>query len=381
MGEFAFGEALLERFVVPLLLGRKVHIGAPLEERGAERLLTSIMRGLDETSIGKTLQQARLQQLLALGYVGAAPRLADEGPAICPLIALHDLLFLAHPEATRLKPERLLHIARHACRLCQEAKPDVEQIEVTSRLAVLYRRHSLLGRLWELHRQDVIRTRGNKIQLYRGVAPPRRVLGKEFETDQVTQIRILPELAELGEGQGLQVLRAMLWASPLTDLLQPTRAGLPLADLPLDLLSHGPWLAQKPVARLLVRRYLQLGLFAVAPVLTALLVALLQPANAALRASGRPELFIWLCLLGHLHLSAHVLAAQALPPADSAPALLDFYALYAAFFAQHPALSQPPDIKSNVQLFMQIEHHVQSCRDLGGSQRVHHFSELLRNMT
>jgi hypothetical protein len=369
MSDHSWAEALLQRFVLPLLAGSEVHVGTPLGSRGAERLLSAIAHGLDGTRSGERLQAERKTQLAALGAKLPPFRLSDDDEGALLLVALHDLLFLAHPDATRLKPERLAGVAHEARRLCEQAGPaeseEAPDTNMASALLPLYGRHSLLGPLWQLHLEEADAKAGGE----------KRPLGAK-ESATASRRPLLPELIDLCEGLGAQVLHGLLRGSPLTDLLQPIRADLSAA-LPLDLLSQARYLRLPAVARLLLRRYLELGLAAVGPVLVSEFIALLKQPAALCTPAARRDLGTWLCLFSHLHLLAHVVAELPLPAASSPPALLDFYALYAALLSRHPGLAMPEDVLADPLLRGQIELHQQRCRALCGPSRTRELSTLL----
>jgi hypothetical protein len=266
----------------------------------------------------------------------------------------------------RLKPERLATVARSALALCRSGRPGT--------LPTLFGRHSLLGRLWRLCRDDVRRHTRRGAVVYRGMPPPRRLLAGLLP-DETLRTELLPELCGLGDGLGAEIVQALLKSSPLTDLLEPARGEL-LFTLPLDLLKPARWLQEPKVARLLSRRYLELGLPKVGPVLGAGLIALLAHARAA-RAPISAELSTWLCLVSHLHLCVHVVAETVLPPPGAPPPLLDFYALFAALFVHRPELAMPPDVLSDALLRPQVERHVERCRALAGPTRIKRLAELL----
>jgi len=377
MSETAWAEELLDRFVIPLILGAEVHVGAPLGSAGALRLQAAAAHGLDGTQGGETLRSARQERLLALGWSAGAPSLCEDSSALLLLVALHDLLFLAHPDASRLKPEDLLGVGRGALLLCRRASLDAVSAEAA--LDLVFGRHSLLGRLWELGRDDVRRSSRRGVQVYKGMRPPRRWLPGSDTPDEVQRVELLPELVGVASGLGAEVLRALLGKSPLTGLLEPVRGQL-VPGLTLDWVAQAGWLRQKAVARVVVRRCLELGLHTAGPALASVLQELLASAcSAAAEASPRRDLCTWLCLISHLHIVAHVLTEAALPGADSSTALLDFYGLFAALSVQRPDLAMPPDALADPLLRARLEQHAQRCRDLAGSARTRALAALLPN--
>lgn len=364
MSDTSWAESLLARFVIPLVRGAEVHVGAPLGSRAAQRVKDAIGRGLDGTQTGQALSAARHEALVELGCTDEAPTLSDDPLAPLVLIALHDLLFLQHPESSRLKPEARASVLAAAQRLAERAELTADPTE----LPVLLGRHSLLSRLFMLERDDTRRQTRSGVEVFKGQPAPRRWFSDD-DDDEVLRIAVLPELAHLQNGLGTATLQALLRASPLTALYQPLRTVPPVELLPL-----GGWLALPRVARLITRRYLELGLPAVGPVLSgALLASFVKPepdADAEQDPDADRHRAAWLCFLSHLHLVAHVVGGVALPTASAAAETLDFYALYAALHTGRPALAAPPDAHLDPSLRAAIAQHAARCQGLVGPSRV-----------
>src|SRR5688572_17138297 len=104
MSDTAWAESLLTRFVIPLVDGAEVHVGAPLGEGAAERLQRALVNWQETSATGQALQAARRAVLVEIGFADDPPRLSDDVTLPWLLVGLHDLLFLQHPESSRLKP-------------------------------------------------------------------------------------------------------------------------------------------------------------------------------------------------------------------------------------------------------------------------------------
>jgi hypothetical protein len=350
MSDTAWAESLLTRFVIPLIDGAEVHVGAPLGVRGALRLKDAVAGGLDGTASGQALRAARRVLLAEIGCADEPPTLLDDVGAPSLIVALHDLLFLQHPESTRLKPEACGAVKRTAQTLAKKA----ELFAAAAELPTLLGRHSLLGRLLLLQRDDTRRKTRNGLEVYRGQPAPRRWLPFSEDDDEVLRVAVLPELERLGN----DVWQVILWGSPLTALLHPL-CGLTIVDV----LQFGGWLAVPQVARLITRRYLELGLPAVGPVLSDVL-------QHGLGAPPQAACLAWVRLCSHLHLVAHILGGMALPAPSAAPELLGFYALFPALCAKRPELAAPPDVWSDPSLRLAVEQHAARCKGLVASSRV-----------
>lgn len=377
-------ESFLARFVLPLVQGGELHVGAPLGVRGAQRLLDAAHAGLDGTPAGERLQALRLRRLQPL-TPAPAPVLLEDRSALFLLVALHDLLFAVRPEAEALG-ERALPVWRSALGLIGRARdvlcgqklrqldapprqsasvPPAHDLRERQALPRLLARHSLLAGVWTLQRADVHRSsRWGQAEL-RGALPAQGTglwarLSKVEEA--VTMTACLPEL--LAHPHGGTAARALLTASPLTALLEPpapedddtgARFLLPLLD----------WLRFPQVARLLARHYLAWDGAALGRALGPVAAAgLCEPAACA-------QLGTLLRLFCHIHL---LRAVAELPPPPSpgllTPAAIDFYALLPVLRAAWPALAAPPDLTRDPALDARAAAYADACRALAGPERL-----------
>lgn len=362
MSDLTWAESLLTRFVIPLVDGAEVHVGAPLGSRAAQRMKDAVGGGLDKSPSGQALSMARRTALVELGLADDGPSLIDDAGAPFVLVALHDLLFLQHPESSRLKPEARASLLATAQRLAEKAALSSE-LDVAD-MSTLFARHSLLSRLFLLKRDDTRRQTRNGVEVFKGQPAPRRWFSDD-DDDEILRVMVLPELALLQNSLGTATLQALLSASPLTALYHPLRT-VP----PVELLPFGGWLAVPQVARLLTRRYLELGLAAVGPVLSAALLASFEQAPVLPEQGEDRQRVAWLCFLSHLHLVAHVVGGAALPTASSAAETLDFYALFAALHSARPSLAAPHDAHFDPSLRSAIAQHAAHCQGLVGPSRV-----------
>ena len=392
MSDTQWAEQLLQRFVLPLVHGAALQVGAPLGRRGVKRLLSAIAAGLDGTPVAQELAQARQLRLRALLPAASVPRLADDRAAALLIIAVHDLLFLHHPAAARLSQRQTellrgfalqlgaraaAHLPTAATALspsASAANPTNGPTERPDRFGPaterLLGRHSLLAGLFSLWRAD---TRAQSFwgeREYRGVVPPsprlRALLGRApLVLPGRRQVSVLAEL--LAQPESAAVLLAVLAASPLTALLPPV--GCPL--LPA-LAEQARWLRVPTVARLVVARYLAKG--------GELAVAEAGGAVSGLLRQREPripsgDLMTLLCLVAHLHVCV-ALSEAALPTATAAGTARDSYALYAALQAHWPELAAPRDVRADPRLSAQLLCYVTTCRSVAGPALVREFDEL-----
>ena len=83
----------VEKFLLPLVAGGEVHAGAPIGHAGLVRMLDAAA----DSALEGRLQDARWAVARELQRRAIPPRLDEESFALA--VALHDLLFLYHPDA------------------------------------------------------------------------------------------------------------------------------------------------------------------------------------------------------------------------------------------------------------------------------------------
>lgn len=405
MTEQALPVAFLPRFVLPLLQGGEVHIGAPLAPRLTKALTDDVASALDATAEGQLLSQLRHQHLLRLHPLVSPPLLADDTGALMMLVALHDLLFLLHPESSRLSHVQHRQLVRwtelRALRAAAQlpvasvstiespqspsaGTPQTEEHPSGAQLQdLLLGRHSLLGCLPQLTRRDLRVTTWLGEQTYRGMVPRTGFFGgrqrrrpaqeSSKEQEQVTEVALWAELQGLSPADGGLVLPALLKASPLTALLLTLPAHGPLTltaglqDALVDCLSeHVRWLQLERVARLFLQRLLAGGVDAAVALMGSVMVALLRrQAEKRLAVSGT-ELGTLLCLHSHLHvclaLRQRTLESSSQVRASEPAGYADAAALFVVVRAGWPQLSAPGDVVADPALLVVLDGYVQRCR-------------------
>lgn len=341
----AAAEAFLRDVVLPLLRGGEVQIGRPLGWAGAQRIVAAAA----EPAIAAQVSEVRAAcagRLLAMGILSPPlPALTDDGDALTGLVALHDLLFLARPEAQRLSPATRRGVLREVVACAERAALPLaaEASEPAAADAVILHRHALIEPLFRLIRSDLRRKTWRDETLQRGLN--RKSLAS-LSGDAAQVLHALPwtELPLLVDGQGAAALQAVLGVSPLTALWSPRPVEVTQHQaLALTLQQHAPLLRRPALARIVCRRYLDLGVPAVAAALSGPLLALLQ--QTVDDPARRPDAITWLCLVSHLHWLAYIaLPATSLPELgvsdDSAP----WFGLFACLAQVAPQWAQPPDV-------------------------------------
>lgn len=405
MTEQALPVAFLPRFVLPLLQGGEVHIGAPLAPRLTKALTDDVASALDATAEGQLLSQLRHQHLLRLHPLVSPPLLADDTGALMMLVALHDLLFLLHPESSRLSHVQHRQLVRwtelRALRAAAQlpvasvstiespqsssaGTPPAKEHPSSAQLQdLLLGRHSLLGCLPQLTRRDLRVTTWLGEHTYRGMVPRAGFFGgrqrrrpaqeSSKEQEQVTEVALWAELQGLSPADGGLVLPALLKASPLTALLLTLPAHGPLTltaglqDALVDCLSeHVRWLQLERVARLFLQRLLAGGVDAAVALMGSVMVALLRrQAEKRLAVSGT-ELGTLLCLHSYLHvclaLRQRTLESSSQVRASEPAGYADAAALFVVVRAGWPQLSAPGDVVADPALLVVLDGYVQRCR-------------------
>ena len=405
MTDQALPVAFLSRFVLPLLQGGEVHVGAPLAPRLTKALTDDVAAALDATAEGQLLSQLRHQHLLRLHPLVSSPLLADDTGTLMMLVALHDLLFLLHPEASRLSRVQHrqlvrwteLRALRAAAQLPVASVSTIESPQGPSAVTpqseehpsraqlqdLLLGRHSLLGCLPQLTRRDVRVTTWLGEHTYRGMVPRAGLFGRRQrryptqesskEQEQVTEIALWAELQGLSPPDGGLVLPALLKASPLTALLQTLPAHGPLTltsglqEALVDCLGeHARWLQLERVARLFLQRLLAGGVDAAVALIGSVMVALLRRQAEKRLAVSSAELGTLLCLHSHLHVCL-ALRQRTLEPSSQARAselagYADAAALFVVVRAGWPLLSAPGDVVADPALLPVLDGYVQRCR-------------------
>lgn len=332
----------LGRFALPLVSGGQVSVGVPLLQKGSERLLRAVSMGLDGTTLGTALSQARQRQLAELGVHIEVPPLATDRESVRLLSSLHDALFLFHPRGRELGESRragLLQQVRRQLVTAAETLPEPGADTARSGVALtmLLGRQSLLAGLWTL----------------RPATAQRPVPGSSSTIESDV-------LAVPIDADARPLLRYLGMACPLLLLLRPPPG-------PLQLLELLPWLQLSQVARLFVNTQLRHGTALAVRRIGSALSQVLDGARSGTERLPGDELQTLLTVHSLIHLRAAITEGTP-PPEDEQHR--DALALYATVSRVWPSLAMPQDVRSDERLAKQVLRYQQSCIELAGSERL-----------
>ncbi len=203
----------LDGFARPLVAGGDARVGDPLDVRTVvewEIYLSEAAEAL------MAIDSAR--ETVASGLVIRPPAMPFGGDELRLCAALYDALLLVHPDVDRW-------LARRAKDRVRDAALELARLPAPDGRRDLLSRHTTFHNLFGLSRIDVrIRWWTGKAA-FRGMRPPSRLVAWP-SIRRVTEERESMSFSEImpKEGDDGAVGRALIHASPLTDLLAPARS-------------------------------------------------------------------------------------------------------------------------------------------------------------
>jgi len=231
-------QGFLGSFVLPLVTGGDLHVGEPLELETVLRWETEL-GGSEEIS---AIDEARASAAAAL--VLRPPPLVFGADELRLAAALYDALALAHPASEGFTKKRARNrLAETARRLATVDPP-------TGRMDLLAR-HTLLHRIFSLHRTDTRVSWWTGRADFRGQDPPRRLLLWQGVRRVRQEHHDIP-VASVLSGDARPALHALAAATPLTDALGLTAPHRP----PFRWNGKQAILADPELCRTLVYRWL-----------------------------------------------------------------------------------------------------------------------------
>jgi len=344
----------LAQVMLPLCQGGPVEVAAPLDSAAYDEV-RRLAVGAELAELAPAVAIARARRRVAAEVVLAPPTLALDEEAVRLAVGLYDALFLTHPDARRHRIGVRQRVAEFAGECAALGAPATR--------SQLIGRHTVVHNLFRVGRTDHRVSFWVGKREFRGRKPPQRLLRwPGVRRVQVQTVRLNWYRQAGVPAPARQVVRHILEASPLTDLLNPVRL-----DPPLALAVGLKYLSDPEIARFVAYEYLKLGLPQVAAPLSAALAELVG------ERPGGPEVRAALAFVCHLHvLEAMVESAEAQwlsaegGPAR-APEARDFLAAFAAAWGRGHV---PPGIELEAGLSEKLARRADLCERIAGAARV-----------
>ncbi len=207
----------LERFVVPLVVGGEIHVGAPIPVADVERWDTE----LDSATVELVaVDEARTNILSTL--VVRPPSLVLGADELALAAGLHNALFLVHPRADQWSVSD-----RQRRRIVDNALTLVSQPLTHERKRVMAR-HALLHNLFHLQRRDTTVSWWTGRARFQGQAPSKRLTAwKGVRRVREEHVDVgFDELLAVTDTQAITA--TLLRRTPLTQLLDSQPGAPPL---------------------------------------------------------------------------------------------------------------------------------------------------------
>jgi hypothetical protein len=267
-------EAFLRDFLLPQINGGELKVGRPLDLDDLDQL-----RSYCATPSEITVRiEAQLQRAAALTWLYPVQTPVDEG-LLRLAVGLHNLLFLSHPgcESWRIRRAALERLVAFTAE-CIAVGPPANEDELVAR-------HALLEGLPRLTRADVVLSFWAGQRSFLGRSPPRRLLAWRGLRRVRQQREVVQWLATVDDLEQDRLVDLLFLQSPLTMLLSIDR---PAPRFSLATLF--PYLGHPGICRLVVHRYLEMGLERVGPVIARDFWQLVSDPGAPFRALSRRRL-------------------------------------------------------------------------------------------
>ena len=354
----------LTTFVLPLIQGKRVHVGAPISPPALEEM----QRDLDSAVVEQVaVDEARIE--VAALLVCRPPPLILEPEDLALTAGLYNALAAVHPGT-----ESVLVTDKQRRRVLDAALTMVSQPATHNRQRVLGR-HALFHNLFALERTDITVSWWTGRARFLGQVPPHRLVAWRSLRRVQEDLTVTGFEELLGTAETSPVVATLLRRSPLTQLLGATRAAPPLHWEDAVFVLRDVELARAVAYRLLPEMPTREDLLGVAR-LSAAFEQMLERAPAR---SDVCAVAAFLChvnalfCLGELHLreasakSPLVAAALAADPAGQRPrGLATLLALPQALSVVEPALAEPPGLAEEPRLAARWHaHRAQVVETLG----------------
>ncbi len=209
--------AFLERFVLPLVAGGEVHVGAPIRQGQVADLARAAEAASD---VAMAIEDARTA--VTSTWVVRPPEIFLDEEQLAMCAGLHNALFLAHPRVDRWT------VTDRARRRVADTSLSLVAQPLTTQRDRLLARHALLHHLLDLRRVDTKVSWWTGSAVFRGQAAPARLTAwpglRRVEEHHTTvgfdELLTAPDVAP--------VIAALVRRTPLTQLVTAHPAAPPV---------------------------------------------------------------------------------------------------------------------------------------------------------
>lgn len=198
----------LEHFMLPLVRGGDLHIGRPLAAEDVDQIEQDLAHASEALV---AVDEARADVLAEL--VVRPPSLVLDGDEVRLAAALHNVLFLAHPDLESWTVGR-----KARARVIETARRLAAQPLTRSRRRVLAR-HGLLHNVFAIARTDTRLSWWTGSASYLGQRPPQRLVTWSRVRRVRQDVTTASYGALLGSDEAMPIMSTLLRRSPLTQLL------------------------------------------------------------------------------------------------------------------------------------------------------------------
>lgn len=354
----------LTSFVLPLVRGGEVHIGAPISPPHLEEM----QRELDAASVEQVaVDDARIE--VAATLVCRPPPLLLEAEDLALTCGLYNALAAVHPGT-----DGMFVTERQRRRVLDAALTMVSQPITANRQRVLGR-HALFHNLFALERTDLTVSWWTGSAHFYGQSPPARLVAWRSLRRVQQDVVVTPFEDLLGTPETAPVVATLLRRSPLSQLLGAPRSAPPLHWEDAVFVLRDPELARAVAYRLLPdapTREQLLGVARLAAAFEQLLERSPPHADVCAVSAFLCHLNALFCL-GELHLREPSAKSPLVDTALTADAagqrprgLATLLALPQALSVVEPTLAEPPGVADEPALAARWKaHRVQVLETLG----------------
>lgn len=343
-------EEFLTKFGLPMVAGGDLHVGAPIAPPTLVSWAVAMDAASRETVAIDDARTGVLQRLVA-----KPPTLLLDPDDVALLVALHNALYLVHPQA------KSFLVSDRVRRRVIDSSLNIASVGLAITAQQALARHGLLHQLFVVRRRDVTVRWWTGSATFFGQQPPARLVAWEGLRRVQQNVTEVPFLQLLGQPETVPIVATVARRSPLTQLLAAVPGG------PLLHWEDAVFLLREPVLARVIAHELAEGGAASLPQLLAAAAAFEQmlersPAAADVKAVAALLIYIeaLMCLDEGAQLQrerspqmTRLLTVNPSGGRERGAAL--FAALPAALASVAPAIAQPPWLRGNAAAWMRWE--------------------------